>query len=114
MMRMNFDWRWVGLIAILIVVTAGNRIPAPLVALALGGAGGYLLWEGWKIWSRSGGRGSGRRVVYWRGQRVEMGGQSRRPALPSFRGIGPAAIYLLLGGVLSLAALSLVFRQLGM
>lgn len=107
----GFDWRWVGLIAVLIVIAGANRLPWPLVALALGGGGGYLLVYGWRIWSGGDG-GRGGRVVYWRGQRVEVK-PSRGPALPPLRSIGPAALYLLLGGLLVAAAATIVLGRLG-
>jgi len=109
--RFRFDWRWVGLIAVLIIVSGANRLPWPIVALALGAGGFYLLRYGWQVWAGTGG-GRGGRVVYWRGQRIEVN-KSRGPSLPSWRDIAPAAIYLLLGGVLALAAVSIVLRGVG-
>jgi hypothetical protein len=54
-------------------------------------------------------------VVYWRGQRIEINqsSQSRWSSLPSWRAIAPAALYLLLGGVLALAAVSVMLRGIG-
>lgn len=110
--RFQFDWRWVGLIAVLIIMSSASRLPWPVVAIALGGGGFYLLRYGWQVWSgTSGGRGG--RVVYWRGQRIEVN-KSRGPSLPSFRDIAPAAIYLLLGGVLAVAAVSVILSNVGL
>ncbi len=113
MSRFRFDWRWVGLIAVLIIIAGANRLPWPLVALALGGGAFYLLRYGWQVWSSTGSGKGGRRIVYWRGQRIEIN-PSRGPALPSWRDLAPAAIYLLLGGVLALAAVSIVLRGVGL
>ncbi|GAB4123210.1 MAG: hypothetical protein Fur005_37860 [Roseiflexaceae bacterium] len=117
MRRISFDWRWVAILAVLIIATGANRLPWPIVALTLGAGGGYLLWYGWGIWAgRSQRSSSGRRVVYWRGQRIEMNEArpARRLNLPPLREIGPAAIYLLIGGVLSLASLSIVIERIGL
>lgn len=110
--KLNIDMRWVGLIAVIIVIAGANRLPWPIVAIALGAAAFYLLRYGWSTWS--GGRGFGRgRVIYWRGQRIEMEKPSRL-SLPSWRAAGPAAIYLLLGGVMALASLAIVLRGIGL
>jgi hypothetical protein len=65
------------------------------------------------VWARGGAPISRSRVTYWRGQRIELDPQRRGPALPRMSDIGPAAIYLLLGGVLVLAALAIALRNLG-
>jgi hypothetical protein len=98
----------------LIIITGANRLPWPLVALALGAGGFYLLRYGWQVWAGNGGK-RGARVVYWRGQRIEINqsSQSRWSSLPSWRAIAPAALYLLLGGVLALAAVSVMLRGIG-
>lgn len=110
MRRFNFDIRWIALAVIAVVVASANRLPWPIVALALAGGGIYLLRYGWQSWSRNGG-GRGK-IVYWRGQRVEIGRPSRM-ALPPWRELGPSAIYLLLGAVLTLASGAIVLRGLG-
>lgn len=109
--NLNIDMRWVGLIAVVVVIASANRLPWPVVAIALGAAAFYLLRSGWGAWS--GGVGGRGRVVYWRGQRIEIN-TSRRPSLPPMGAIGPAAIYLLLGGVMALASLAVVLRGVGL
>jgi hypothetical protein len=108
---LNIDPRWIMIAVIAVIVASANRLPWPIVAVALGVGGGYAIQEGWKIWRRYGGSG-GSRVVYWRGQRVEIGKPSRMQ-LPAWRDIGPAAIYLVVGGVLVLAAGAVILRGLG-
>jgi hypothetical protein len=109
---MRFDWRWLGLIAIVIVIAGGRQLPWPIVAVAFGIGGGYLLRYGWRVWA---GRPSGRggRIVYWRGQRIQLS-EPRRASLPVLRSIMPAIIPLLLGGILALAAVSVVLRGVGL
>jgi hypothetical protein len=111
MRRISFDPRWVMIAVIAIIIASANRLPWPIVALALAVGGGYALTLGWQTWRRTGGVG-GSRIVYWRGQRIEMGKPSRMQ-LPAWRDIGPAAIYFVVGGVLVLAALAIIFRGLG-
>jgi hypothetical protein len=110
--RMSFDWRWAGLIAVIIILAGANRgVPPLFVALALAAGAFFLLRHGWRVW---GGRGAGgrARVTYWRGQRIELS-EPRGPALPPLRSIGPAALYLLLGAILALGALTVALRSLG-
>lgn len=114
MNRFNFDWRWVGLIAVVAIIAGGARIPWPLTMLVLGGGGAYLLNAGWLAWTRAGGMPSKSKVTYWRGQRIEAGPTRRGPALPRLSDIGPALVPLLLGGVMLLAALSILLRRFGM
>jgi hypothetical protein len=108
---MNFDLRWVALAIGAVVIASANRLPWPIVALVLAGGGVYLLRYGWQSWVRNGNGGRGK-VVYWRGQRVEIGSPSRL-RIPPWREIGPAAIYLLFGVVLTLASGAIILRGLG-
>jgi hypothetical protein len=112
MRNLPFDWRWIVLIATVLLLVYARSLPWPIVALGLGGGGGYLLQMGWRIWTRSSNVSGGRRVTYWRGERIEMKPE-RGPALPRLSDVGPAAIYLLIGGIMVLAAASIVFNQLG-
>jgi threonine/homoserine/homoserine lactone efflux protein len=114
MRTLRFDWRWIAVIAALAVLASWRQLPWQLTALVLGGGGVYLLLTGWRTWTRFSGPPSRDRVTYWRGQRIELAPQSRGPALPRLRDIGPAAIPLLIGGVMVLAALSLVLGRLGL
>ena len=113
MNRFRFDWRIVGIIAVIAIFAASGRLPWPVVALAFGVAGGYLLRYGWQVWGGGASLGANRRVTYWRGQRIELQPERRGPALPSLRTIGPAALYLVLGIVFVLAAASMTLDRLG-
>ena len=108
MQNMRFDWRWVAVIIVIAIVASGSSLPWPIIAAALGGGGGYLLYVGWQIWSN--GSIAPKRVTYWRGQRIETSPQ-RRSGPPPLREIGPALLPLLIGGALVLAAVALVLRQ---
>jgi len=111
--NIRFDWRWVALIVFVALLVNAGRLPWPVVALTLGGGGAYLLAQGWRAWTRSGGAPSRSRVTYWRGQRIEAGPARRGPALPRWNDIGPAAIYLLLGGLFLLAAITVILSRFG-
>ena len=114
MRNVRFDWRWVALIVVVAVLANAGRIPWPITALVAGGSGCWLLAMGWRAWVRSGGPPSRGRVTYWRGERIELAPQTRRgPALPRWSDIGPAAPYLLIGGVLVLTAITIALRRLG-
>jgi hypothetical protein len=111
--NIRFDWRWVALIVFVALLVNAGRLPWPIVALTLGGGGAYLLAHGWRAWTRSGGAPSRSRVTYWRGQRIETAPVRRGPALPRWSDIGPAAPYLIFGGILLLTAITIALRSLG-
>ena len=110
----RFDWRWVALILLIVVLVNAASIPWSVTALALAVSGGYLLYRGWGIWRRSGGPPSRARVTYWRGQRYEVGPARRGPALPDMSGLRPAAAHLFFGAVLALAAVAVVLQAFGL
>jgi len=112
--NVRFDWRWVVAIGVLVVLANAGRIAWPITVLVIGGSGCWLLALGWKAWVRSGGPPSRGRVTYWRGQRIEVAPARRGPALPRWNDIGPAAPYLIAGGVLLLAAITIALRALGL
>ncbi|MEN9936790.1 MAG: hypothetical protein RLZZ387_3369 [Chloroflexota bacterium] len=112
--NIRFDWRWVALIALIILVVNSASIPWYVTALALATGGGYLLYEGWLIWRRYGGAPSRSRVTYWRGQRYEVRPTRRGPTLPDTRGLRPAGAHLFFGGILALAALAVMLRAIGL
>jgi hypothetical protein len=112
--NIRFDWRWVGVIALLALLANAASVPWTVTALALGAAAGYLLYQGWLIWRRAGGPPSRSRVTYWRGQRYEVGPSRPGPALPDLRGLRPAALHLFFGGVLALAAVAVLLSGLGL
>ncbi len=114
MNRINFDWRWIALIVIVVIIAGGARMPWPITVLVLGGGGAYLLNMGWQAWTRAGGAPSKSKVTYWRGQRIEVGPPRRGPAMPRLSDIGPAVVPLLIGGVMALAALSILLQRIGM
>ena len=113
MSRFRFDWRWVALIGFVALIANANRLPWQLVAIVLGGVGGYILMLGWRAWTHAGGSMSRSRVTYWRGQRIEVAPQRRGPSLPRLSEVGPALIYLLLGGALVLAAVAIILNAVG-
>lgn len=111
MRNFRFDYRWIILIIVVLVLANARWLPWPLVAVMLAGGGGYLIVWGWKIWNRGLTSRMTPRVQYWRGQRyVEPA--PKRPALPPLREIGPAAIPLLLGGTFLLVAVTIVVERL--
>ena len=111
--RLRFDWRWVGLIVFVALLANARYLPWQAIALALGGAGVYVLTIGWRAWTRPGGGLARGRVTYWRGQRIETPPR-RGVAAPRLSDIGPAAIYLLIGGALALAAVAITLNNLGL
>jgi hypothetical protein len=112
--NVRFDWRWVVAIVVIVVLASAGRLPWYVSALAAGGSGVWLLVIGWQAWVRSGGPPSRGRVTYWRGQRIEAAPARRGPALPRWSDIGPAAPYLIFGGILVLAALTIALRAFGL
>ncbi len=114
MNRYRFDWRWIGVIAVFVVLASANSLPWFVTAAVLGGGGGYLLSVGWQTWKRSGGAPSSSRVTYWRGQRYEVAPQRAGPALPRMGDIGPAFVFLLLGAIMLLGSISIIMQQFGL
>lgn len=110
MPNIRFDWRWIALIVIVAIVANGRALPGPVIFLALAGGGGYLLYFGWKVWNGGSIRSS--RVTYWRGQRIETQ-VKRRVGLPPLGAIGPALLYLIIGGAMLLAAVAVLLNRLG-
>jgi hypothetical protein len=111
--NIRFDWRWVVAIVVIAVLVNVGRIPWPITVLAVGGSGCWLLALGWHAWVRAGGPPVRGRVTYWRGQRIEVAPPRHGAALPRWSDIGPATPYLLIGGVLVLAAVTIALRALG-
>jgi hypothetical protein len=110
----RFDWRWVILIGFVAILANGRALPWPITALVLGGSGGYLLNLAWRSWGGSwGGLGGSRRVTYWRGRRIEMGGPPRRVRRLNLSEMGPVLIYALIGLALVLAGIVVALRGLG-
>lgn len=110
----RFDWRWLALIALIAILANARSLPWFVTALALAVPGGYLLMLAWRAWEGAGGRGgdNGRRVTYWRGQRIEMHGPPRRVRPETWSAIAPILIYGIGGLVLVLAALAVAARAL--
>ena len=114
MSKVRFDWRWVAAIVVIAVLAGAGRLPWYVTALVAGGSGIWLLVIGWQAWVRSGGPPSRGRVTYWRGQRIEAAPVRSGPALPRWRDIGPAAPYLIFGGILLLTAITIALQALGL
>ncbi|HEY0734352.1 MAG TPA: hypothetical protein VGD69_05560 [Herpetosiphonaceae bacterium] len=103
MNTINFDWRWVGVILILLLVLTRD-IRTGIVVAAIGAA--WLIQAGLEPWR--GGRSSplgSTKVTYWRGQRIE----TKVPARARLRSVSTiqmivSALYLLLGGASAFAA----------
>ncbi|NOK63571.1 MAG: hypothetical protein GFH27_549281n438 [Chloroflexi bacterium AL-W] len=110
MRNMSFDWRWIAVIGIVILLLNVGQNPL-LAILFLGGGGAYVLYMGWQAWTRAGGSTSSTRVTYWRGQRIELKPERSKSSLPKLSNIGPAALYLLIGGVMVLAAISMAINR---
>lgn len=110
----RFDWRWLVLIGLIAILANARSLPWFVTALALGVPGGYLLVLAWRAWEGIGGRGggNGRRVTYWRGQRIEMHGPPRRVRPETLSAIAPVLIYALGGLILVLAALTVAVQAL--
>ncbi|KAB8142739.1 hypothetical protein F8S13_14430 [Chloroflexia bacterium SDU3-3] len=105
----RFDWRWVGVVALIIFITQIRYMPPVFAAVFLAAGGGYFIYVGWQQWRRGGGTGlaptSSKKVTYWRGQRIELAPERRGPRAPSLRSAAPAVLFMLLGAALVLIAL---------
>ncbi len=114
MPALRFDWRWLALFAIIIVLANTRSLPWPLTALALALPAGWLLYQAAQTLGISlpGGRPS-TRVTYWRGRRIETSGPPRRNALWDRANLAPGLLYGVVGLALALAALAVVARNLG-
>ncbi len=112
MQSSRFDWRWVAAIVFIAILVGAQRLPWWIVMLTLGIGGGYLLYLGWQVWGQeSGTSGRGKRVTYWRGQRIELEPERGSNSLPSLRSMGPALLYLISGGLLVISALVMLFQR---
>lgn len=114
MQRLRFDWRWLLLIGLIAILANARSLPWFVTALALGGMGGYLLFLAGRAWGLGGGGSSSpaRRVTYWRGQRIETSGPSRRFRPRTWDEIAPILVFALGGLALVLAALAVTIRAL--
>ncbi len=106
--------KWVGLILFIALLANGRRLPPESDRAGAHWRRCLLLVWGWRVWSRAGGPPSRGRVTYWRGQRIETAPPPRGPAMPRLKDIGPAAIYLLLGGVLLLSGIVVILQRFGL
>jgi hypothetical protein len=115
MSRLPFDWRWLMLIGLIVVLANARVLPWPIVALTLGGVGGWLLWQAWQLWDGGGRHRSDQgHVTYWRGQRIERPGPPQRLRPATWPEIAPLALAALFGGALLLAGFVVVLRAFGM
>ncbi|NJN18096.1 MAG: hypothetical protein HC822_18430 [Oscillochloris sp.] len=111
----RFDWRWIALFAVLIVLANSRSLPWPIITITMGGGGIYLLVLAWQVWNGGNLRRPppSSRVTYWRGQRIETSGPPRRAPFSDLAGIGPALIYGLIGLALTLGAVVVALNGLG-
>ena len=72
--------------------------------MLLAGGGAYFVWIGWQAWAGGGSRRGGKKVTYWRGQRIEVAPQKRSFAAPRGSVLWRSLVFLLIGGVLVFAA----------
>jgi hypothetical protein len=109
MERLQRYWPWIALFLVIAIIFGAPSLPWPIVMLAMGGGGAYLLHLGWRAWQRASGGGiiDNKRTTYWRGQRIELDKSSRRTS-PTLSALWPALLYLTLGALLVLSALSLL------
>lgn len=116
---MRFDRSWLpGIFAFIGVILLRREIlrTPPALQLALAALmGGWLLWTAWSIWhtpARGAEFGSGgKRVQYWRGQRIELEPPPRsiRRSAPPTTQLALAAFYAIVGAmVLAVVAISAV------
>ncbi|MBC8160052.1 MAG: hypothetical protein H7Z42_02445, partial [Roseiflexaceae bacterium] len=66
----------------------------------------------WQAWRRGGGAGSAKKVSYWRGQRIEAAPQRRSFSAPRGSELWRSLVFLLIGGVLVLGALSMLVNYI--
>lgn len=114
MRRVRFDWRWLLLIGLIAILANARSLPWFVTALALGAPGVYLLALAWQAWGGTIGRrgGNSRRVTYWRGQRIETSGPSRRLRPGTWDELAPILVYSLVGLALILAAVAVLLRAI--
>jgi hypothetical protein len=118
---MRFDRSWlpgiVALIVLLLIRREVARTPLELQLALAALMGAWLLWTAWNIWrnpTRAAEFGSGgKRVQYWRGQRIELAPPPRtaRRSAPPTTQLLIVLFYAALGAmVLAVAALGMVNR----
>ncbi len=114
MSAFRFDWRWIALFVVIIILANTHSVPWPLTALALAAPAGWLLYQAAQTLgiSRPGARSS-TRITYWRGRRIETSGPPRRNVWLDRANLVPALLYGVFGLALALAALAVVARNLG-
>ena len=116
--RGSFDWRWVVVIFIALVLFGQLSLrPSPSLGVLLLALGGYwAISAGLEPWRGRGSLMGSRRVTYWRGQRIELGPARRartRVNLPPTTGLIVSILYLTMGVGLIFAALRLLLRLVG-
>jgi hypothetical protein len=108
---MNFDWRWIGIILILLYVV----FPDPRTAIVVAAIGaGWMIQAGLQPWRAGRSSFSSTKVTYWRGQRIETR-QSTRARIRSVSTIQMlvSGLYLLLGIASAFASLFSFIRLFG-
>lgn len=113
MPALRFDWRWIALLIIIVVLANTRSLPWPLTALALAIPAGWLLYQAAQTLGIDlPGTRPSTRVTYWRGRRIETSGPSRRQVV-NRTNLAPGLLYGVFGLALALAALAVVARNLG-
>lgn len=113
MRGLQFNWRWVALIAFIALLAGGRSLPWPVTALTLGAGGVYLLVMAWQAGGMRERGGQNGRVTYWRGQRIELPGPARRPRSMGWSELAPTIIYALIGIALISGGVLVVLNQSG-
>ncbi len=114
MPALRFDWRWIALIIIVIILFNAQSLPWPLTALALALPAGWLLYRaGQSLGLSLPGSRSSTRVTYWRGRRIETSGPPRQMVSFDRSGIATGILYGALGLAFAGAAVVVVTRHLG-
>jgi hypothetical protein len=120
---MRFDRSWLpGIIVVLVLVLLQQRVlrlPWSAQAVLAIGGGLWFLWTAWNIWRNPTGGAAfgsgGRRVQYWRGQRIELAPAPRQPKIktPPPAQLALAIAYALSGAGILAAVVGGLLRRMG-
>jgi hypothetical protein len=112
---LRIDWRWIALFVIIIVLANARSLPWPITALALALPGSWLIYHAAQMLGLAiPGTRPTTRVTYWRGRRIETNTPVRRNPFWDRTNLVPGLLYGITGLMLTLAALAVVTRNLGM
>jgi small-conductance mechanosensitive channel len=111
----NFDWRWIGVIFLILMLLPlrgqVNLTAVPVLAIAAA----WLILSALEPWRAGRSSFSSTKVTYWRGQRIE----TRQPARARLRSVSSiqmlvSVLYLLLGVASAFAAIFWFARLSGL